>query len=100
MFYSCNRLENYHLTVTLVKEEDGGEYEVRADNEFGSVSSKSTVTVHCEYSNIHLIYRVIELGTRHLLCAMSKLNFQVLCKDILTKDVFSGECWFASGADS
>ncbi|XP_035445081.2 obscurin isoform X2 [Spodoptera frugiperda] len=40
------RLENYHLSVTLVKEEDGGEYEVRAENEFGSVSSKSTVTVH------------------------------------------------------
>ncbi|CAG9796854.1 unnamed protein product [Diatraea saccharalis] len=43
------RLENYHLTVTLVKEEDGGEYEVRAENEMGSVSSKSTVTVHSEY---------------------------------------------------
>ncbi|XP_028176186.1 obscurin [Ostrinia furnacalis] len=41
-----NRLENYHLTVTLVKEEDGGEYEVRAENEMGSVSSKSTVTIH------------------------------------------------------
>ncbi|XP_045524044.1 obscurin isoform X5 [Pieris brassicae] len=40
------RLENYHLTVTLVKEEDGGEYEVRAENEMGSVSCKSTVTVH------------------------------------------------------
>ncbi|CAH0405571.1 unnamed protein product [Chilo suppressalis] len=40
------RLENYHLTVNLVKEEDGGEYEVRAENEMGSVSSKSTVTVH------------------------------------------------------
>ncbi|XP_034830900.2 obscurin isoform X4 [Maniola hyperantus] len=40
------RLENYHLTVTLIKEEDGGEYEVRAENEMGSVSSKSTVTVH------------------------------------------------------
>ncbi|CAH0694872.1 unnamed protein product [Spodoptera exigua] len=40
------RLENYHLSVTLVKEEDGGDYEVRAENEFGSVSSKSTVTVH------------------------------------------------------
>lgn len=44
------RLENYHLTVTLVKEEDGGEYEVRAENEMGSVSSKSTVTVHSKYS--------------------------------------------------
>ncbi|XP_046962544.1 obscurin isoform X5 [Vanessa cardui] len=40
------RLENYFLTVTLVKEEDGGEYEVRADNEMGSVACKSTVTVH------------------------------------------------------
>nr|XP_049692291.1 obscurin isoform X2 [Helicoverpa armigera] len=40
------RLENYHLTVTLVKEEDGGDYEVTAENEFGSVSSKSTVTIH------------------------------------------------------
>lgn len=48
------RLENYFLTVTLVKEEDGGEYEVRADNEMGSVSSKSTVTVHSEY----LAYRL------------------------------------------
>lgn len=45
------RLENYHLTVNLVKEEDGGEYEVKAENEMGSVSTKSTVTVHSEYNN-------------------------------------------------
>jgi hypothetical protein len=44
------RLENYNLTVTLVKEEDGGEYEVRAENEMGNVSSKSTVTIHSEYT--------------------------------------------------
>ena len=37
------------MTVTLVKEEDGGEYEVRAENELGSVTSKSTVTVTSEY---------------------------------------------------
>lgn len=43
-------MENYNLTVTLVKEEDGGEYEVRAENEMGSVSSKSTVTVHSKYN--------------------------------------------------
>lgn len=49
LFHYLYRLENYHLTVTLVKEEDGGEYEVRAENEFGSVSSKSTVTIHSEY---------------------------------------------------
>lgn len=38
--------------MTLVKEEDGGEYEVKAENEIGSVSTKSTVTVHSEYNNI------------------------------------------------
>lgn len=35
--------------MTLVKEEDGGEYEVIAENEIGSVSSKSMVTVHSKY---------------------------------------------------
>ncbi|XP_023945004.2 obscurin isoform X3 [Bicyclus anynana] len=49
------RLENYHLTVTLVKEEDGGEYEVRAENEMGSVSSRSTVTVHTK--EVHSRFR-------------------------------------------
>lgn len=48
------RLENYNLTVTLVKEEDGGEYEVRAENEMGSVSSRSTVTVHSKYLHLSL----------------------------------------------
>lgn len=38
--------------MTLVKEEDGGEYEVKAENEMGSVSTKSTVTVHSKYINI------------------------------------------------
>ncbi|KAG6445947.1 hypothetical protein O3G_MSEX004176 [Manduca sexta] len=70
------RLENYHLTVTLVKEEDGGEYEVRAENEMGSVSSKSTVTVHTPptlkesslkdghvYESLPLVYTVQASGT-------------------------------------
>ncbi|XP_035445114.2 obscurin isoform X6 [Spodoptera frugiperda] len=70
------RLENYHLSVTLVKEEDGGEYEVRAENEFGSVSSKSTVTVHTPptikggsmkdghaYESLPLVYSVEVSGT-------------------------------------
>ncbi|XP_026738494.1 obscurin isoform X3 [Trichoplusia ni] len=70
------RLENYHLTVTLVKEEDGGEYEVRAENEMGSVSSKSTVTVHTQpttkgstmkdghaYESLPLVYTVEVAGT-------------------------------------
>ncbi|KAG7311046.1 hypothetical protein JYU34_003903 [Plutella xylostella] len=69
------RLENYHLTVNLVKEEDGGEYEVRAENEMGSVSCKSTVTVHTPpsvkesnfkdkhvYESLPLVYTVEATG--------------------------------------
>ncbi|XP_049875611.1 obscurin isoform X4 [Pectinophora gossypiella] len=69
------RLENYHLTVNLVKEEDGGEYEVRASNEMGSVSTKSTVTVHTPptikessmkdghiYESLPLVYTVQAIG--------------------------------------
>ncbi|CAL7949959.1 unnamed protein product [Xylocopa violacea] len=40
-----NRQESYDLTVTLVKGEDGGVYEVRAENELGYVTSKSKVIV-------------------------------------------------------
>lgn len=43
------RLENYDLTLTLVKDSDGGVYEVRARNELGHVSSKSKVIVLSEY---------------------------------------------------
>ncbi|XP_050346638.1 obscurin isoform X5 [Nymphalis io] len=70
------RLENYFLTVTLVKEEDGGEYEVRADNEMGSVACKSTVTVHTPpklkessmkdghtYESLPMVYTVEASGT-------------------------------------
>ncbi|XP_024939523.1 obscurin isoform X4 [Cephus cinctus] len=39
------RRESYDLTLNLVKGSDGGVYEVRAENEMGSVSSKSKVTV-------------------------------------------------------
>ncbi|XP_038208125.1 obscurin isoform X8 [Zerene cesonia] len=54
------RLENYNLTVTLIKEEDGGEYEVRAENEMGSVSSKSTVTVHTREVHSRFIKETIQ----------------------------------------
>lgn len=43
------RLENYDLTVTLLKNEDAGTYEVRARNVLGHVSSKSKVIVLSEY---------------------------------------------------
>jgi len=39
------RVENYSLTVNLVKVEDGGEYEVRATNEMGTAVTKSIVNI-------------------------------------------------------
>lgn len=45
------RLENYDLTVTLLKGTDGGIYEVRAQNDLGFVTSKSKIIVLSKYSN-------------------------------------------------
>lgn len=39
------RVENFSLTVNLVKVEDGGEYEVRATNEMGTAVTKSIITI-------------------------------------------------------
>lgn len=39
------RVENFSLTVNLVKVEDGGEYEVRATNEMGTAVTKSIVNI-------------------------------------------------------
>lgn len=44
------RSESYWLSLTIVKEQDAGEYEVRATNILGSVESKSIVTVVSKYS--------------------------------------------------
>ncbi|XP_072157515.1 protein Obscurin isoform X3 [Bemisia tabaci] len=44
------RVEEYNLSVTLTKSEDGGEYEVRATNEMGTSVTKSYVTVHSKSS--------------------------------------------------
>ncbi|RZF43883.1 hypothetical protein LSTR_LSTR007219 [Laodelphax striatellus] len=46
------RIENYSMTFTLVKPEDGGEYEVRASNEMGTTVSQSTVTIHTKTSHV------------------------------------------------
>lgn len=44
------RLENYDLTVTILKGSDAGVYEARATNDLGYVTSKSKVIVLSEYS--------------------------------------------------
>jgi hypothetical protein len=43
-------LEDYSLTVTIVKGADAGDYEASADNSLGTASTKSTVKVNSEYS--------------------------------------------------
>uniref|UniRef100_A0A2S2PE49 Muscle M-line assembly protein unc-89 n=1 Tax=Schizaphis graminum TaxID=13262 RepID=A0A2S2PE49_SCHGA len=44
------RVENFSLTVNLVKVEDGGEYEVRATNEMGTAVTKSIVNILAKHS--------------------------------------------------
>lgn len=38
------------MTLTIIKEQDAGTYEVKATNMLGSVESKSVVTVISKYS--------------------------------------------------
>lgn len=45
-------LEDYSLTVTIVKGADAGDYEARAENFLGTASTKSTVKINSEYSCI------------------------------------------------
>jgi hypothetical protein len=49
-------LEEYSMTVTIVKGADAGDYEVRAENFLGTASTKSTVKVNSEYSCISFLY--------------------------------------------
>lgn len=64
------RVENFSLTVNLVKVEDGGEYEVRATNEMGTAVTKSIVNIlgklkFCSnqytFSNKYETYYILEI---------------------------------------
>lgn len=46
--------ETYNLTVTLLKLEDTGDYEVKATNEQGTVSSVTKVTVSSKCNSKYL----------------------------------------------
>jgi hypothetical protein len=54
-------LEDYSLTLTIVKGADAGDYEARAENLMGTASTTSTVKVNSEYSYIffHLLFSVV-----------------------------------------
>jgi hypothetical protein len=45
-------LEDYSLTVTIVKGADAGDYEAHAENLLGTALTKSTVKVNSEYNYI------------------------------------------------
>lgn len=44
-----HRIETYSMSLNLVKASDSGEYEVKATNTMGTVSSKTIVHVYSEY---------------------------------------------------
>lgn len=44
-----HRTESYSMTLNLVKAADTGEYEVKASNTMGTVSSKTYVHVYSKY---------------------------------------------------
>ena len=55
IFRDSKRSESYWMSLTVMKEQDAGEYEVRATNILGSVESKSIVTVISEYKSKHRV---------------------------------------------
>lgn len=56
-----HRNETYNLAVDLIKYEEQGEYEVIVTNCLGTVSSKSTVTVHSKYYIQNFMYCFTEI---------------------------------------
>lgn len=50
------RTESYSLTLNLVKESDSGEYEIKASNDLGTVTSKSKVIVTSKWWSIVNIF--------------------------------------------
>lgn len=82
------RVENYNMTFTLVKVEDGGEYEVRASNEMGSAVTKTTVLVQSK-SCAQSMYLLITMMPRHsafasLLCSKWLLKKRKRLKTVFT----------------
>lgn len=55
IFRDTKRSESYWMSLTVVKEQDAGEYEVRATNVLGSAESISIVTVISEYLGNHSV---------------------------------------------
>lgn len=45
----CARSETYNLTLNLIKQDEAGDYEVKASNTMGTASTKSHVTVISKY---------------------------------------------------
>lgn len=68
-----HRIETYSMTLNLVKANDSGEYEVRASNTMGTVSSKTVVHVYSEYFWIFsfLVVDKLILAVPQISCQLS-----------------------------
>lgn len=67
-----HRVENYELTVNLVKAEDSGEYEVRAKNENGTAVTKTTVIVQSKWQPFFILFFLFSLKSK-IYCSYKKL---------------------------
>jgi hypothetical protein len=71
-------LENYYLTVTLVKGADAGNYEAHAENSMGTATTKSTVKVNSEYTCIFFLYSSQWSFSLVILCSDMGLSHSVV----------------------
>lgn len=61
------RVENYTLSLTMVRGADSGDYEVRAVNSMGTISSKSRVVVQSKYLRFECRIHIYVLAFRFIL---------------------------------
>lgn len=60
------RVENYTLSLTMVRGADSGDYEVRAVNSMGTISSKSRVVVQSKYLGFECRFPIYVLEFRFI----------------------------------
>ncbi|KAL7294623.1 hypothetical protein TKK_0011927 [Trichogramma kaykai] len=84
------RIENYDLTLNLLKGTDGGIYEVRASNELGFVSSKSKVIVltHTEDSEIDSAKKVEEVPQQEPKKAEPESSPVIISSNLEDRDIY------------
>ncbi|EAT34172.1 AAEL013559-PA [Aedes aegypti] len=82
------RVENYTLSLTMVRGADSGDYEVRAVNSMGTISSKSRVVVQMSLNNVN-IYLSFQLTTVSCVeeCPLTSTFRNLASPEILKTDI-------------